>query len=485
MRVSLVSALAQHLHVEETEAAETLQEIVLQIREAVARDGRVEVPEVGTFSANDGDIEFTPAPDLLRTVNADLEGLSPIVLPPVTAAPRAVDEGVEVEEGDDGETRHVAEASDAAKTVEGPDEFEELELVGAPRAFEEPEMVDVSDVRDEPEGVEVSETREDPDEVVRPDAIEALGAAELGAEEVEFAAGDAPAGIGEDSFVDDLEGRLVDEFAEPSAGTEAPDDEFLSIDEETLPPLPGSPVEPEEPQPEAAVHSGGLSHHHPDRTDRPPEMHARPIEVTEKKKPKKRRAYWPMLVIGVIIMLAVLGVAYLVLVGLPGRETVVEVDDLTPPVIEEPTMGGPEGELATEEPVDGEQVADAGEDEAVTSAQQSVAVPGPAIPDEPAADGSAEGGEAIDVGRRGWTIVVGSEATAEAAQAVVDRFRSLGHDASVIHGTINGVSRYRVVVNQFDSEREATAFLRSSPAGFPTDAWLWPVRSDFELIPTP
>lgn len=93
-------------------------------------------------------------------------------------------------------------------------------------------------------------------------------------------------------------------------------------------------------------------------------------------------------------------------------------------------------------------------------------------------DASSEGAPStagIDPAAGGWTIVVASRADRSAAESLVDtyrrRFETQALPVSVLQGTVDNATRYRVGVGQFSSRSEARSFLDDNSDALPSGAW--------------
>ena len=76
----------------------------------------------------------------------------------------------------------------------------------------------------------------------------------------------------------------------------------------------------------------------------------------------------------------------------------------------------------------------------------------------------------------GWTIVVASELQRNSAERLVDNYTVSFADrrfpVGILTTSVNGETRYRVGVGQFNSRDGASAVLRNFTGEFPNDAWL-------------
>lgn len=78
----------------------------------------------------------------------------------------------------------------------------------------------------------------------------------------------------------------------------------------------------------------------------------------------------------------------------------------------------------------------------------------------------------IDLSKGGYTIIVASQPTREAAIAIVEEFGKLGLAATVMEKQVGKAIRYRVRVGQFATAGEAIAAKKKYKAVIPSDAFL-------------
>ena len=173
---------------------------------------------------------------------------------------------------------------------------------------------------------------------------------------------------------------------------------------------------------------------------------------------RRRRSLLPILLIGAVLLAALAAGAYYILMREPATPPIVAQEEAeAPPATTEPAA-------PAEETVD--DPAEAGE----------------AAAPETAAPAATDADEApIDISAGGWTIVVGSAQTREDAERLADRYAEAGLDVAIVYGTFNGVTRYRIAVEQFESEAAASEYLRDAPDALPSDAWRLPLTDDLEL----
>ena len=510
MRVSLVNALAKHLNVDETEAADALRSVVSELRRALEESDRIDVPAIGSFFRQNGGIGFEPDDALLQAANLDTEGLGVVTLPGRTdVTPPAAVESAAFESAADDEPAENLELEGPPSFAPEPDVPEDLTGVDeespAPPDEDEVAEFDRGDV-----ALFGPETDDEPAAPVQPpDPVTYWNEEEYDAEEAdestvyhdEFGPSDGDEADDWQQTVDEtsalgvapaeesietadftvVPGEADQVWYESSeASSEETVDETVDSDE------PGS-VAP--PAAGAATASAAATPHHPSvRADRPPERHAEPHEVRQER-PARRRSMVPILLVGAVLLLGLAAAAYYMLLQGPDADPIAARE-----MVESPRASAdgttPAGGLADSAviPATGaaeETVTEA--EEQPTAAPEEPATASAPAPDAGAATGPSAASEtgsapSFAVADGGWTVVVGSATTPAEAFQIVDRFRGMGLDAVVLYGAYGGVTRYRVVVDQFATEAEAQRFLREAPEGLPSDAWRLPVSSDLEVI---
>lgn len=86
--------------------------------------------------------------------------------------------------------------------------------------------------------------------------------------------------------------------------------------------------------------------------------------------------------------------------------------------------------------------------------------------------------ESIDLAAGGYTIVVGSEVSRQAAERHAARYQEQGFRTGIVEGqTSDGRTRYRVGIGQFATSADAAAAITElRDAGIPADAWVLRIR---------
>ncbi|HMB91605.1 MAG TPA: SPOR domain-containing protein [Rhodothermales bacterium] len=211
--------------------------------------------------------------------------------------------------------------------------------------------------------------------------------------------------------------------------------------------------------------------------DLPPRPPAR-IRHQKQDSQSSGRSLWPWL-LAALLFVVVAGGAYYYFnlreqpiatnVPPPSTEQPTDTDDpaTTPPTEEEPLTQDPATETddATDNGATGQP-----EDEESPSDEETPAEP------PPASTGP------IDRAQGGYTLVVGSRGSREAADAGAERIRQTLNDDSipvdVLQGTVNGTTRYRIGVGQVETTDAALALKQRLGNRIPADAWVTRILPD-------
>ncbi len=474
MDVLTLKSLAKHLNLDEAGAEEALRTLGSELSRALEESGQVELPAIGRFYQENGGIGFEPDPSLVRAANLDVDGLGAVSLPgrSSTLEPESLQETpapafVPTEELDP----LVDEVEDTFDPPLLDDDEPELPVdegtieEAAWNAPADPVTYWQEDVLDEAEVEEVEHAEEDYEESDADDRLrwhaEESDSASLAAIEPNEHFED------DDSFEVPAEEPIDDSFMPPALPASGVEDAH-SVDPE--------PEHEDLATPEVAPVPPSV------REDRPPERHAKPKEVREEREPK-RRSLVPILLVGFLLLAGLAAAVYFLVLRGTGDPGIAAVEPAAPSeeqVDEQPGVGEEDEASGLVDSI--ASPATGAASETVAEAQDSSPEPDPPAQTATPAPAQTSPDAAIDVSAGGWTVVVGSATSAADASRIANRFRSMGFDAEVLYGVYGGVTRYRVVVNQFTQENQAVAFLRDAPQGFPNDAWRMPITSEFELI---
>lgn len=433
MSTPFLRQIAQQLGTSEAEADAMLEMFVGYLEDELNRTGAAVIPGIGTFTRENGQTEFMADSELAQAVNFRNSGLEPVE---VVVHGLDEDEDEELLEEDDvmsaSETVPAVADVDMAEIVE--DDLAEPDAPALPPDMADDEEFDFEmeepllEVEEE-ESVTEEPVAAEPDEFAREeDAPAAAESDDFGEEEVEEEVHVAP----------DL-GAMP-----PQVGEDWMAQEPVEASHEDVPvPSAVLPVASEEETPE--IHS---------ETVPPPMTESTPPPPTEDRPaapPARKRSGAPWLIVGLFVL--ILGIVGLFVLFSPGdREGGSDdpIAEIMPPV-DEPGTDQEDPDPAVDELPDEE--------------------PAP-TPDEPF---DAVYGDRIDQTQSRYTLVIASLPSRGAAETVMNSWRNRGFRADVFAETIDGVTRYRVGVGQFDTIDHADA-VRSEgdlAADLPEGTWVY------------
>jgi hypothetical protein len=422
MTESFIHQIAHHSGLSPAEAEDLLGVFVSHLEDELERSGAAVIPGVGTFSRDNGSTEFEPDPALAFAVNFRNAGLDPI---PAAVHGLAEQEAAELE----GDHQVDVEPILATPVDGGPVDIEE-EL-----AHQEQE--DVID-----EGLE---SYPEPDELEpASDTQDTSETSEAWTLPVPGSASDSPEVIGQHEEAT-LEERVSpegdDEDDEAAVEELSTGPEMASVEEEG----PAEPLVTEAPPPSpASATEPAMVNDSPTPSDLPPE------------EPPRRTSATPWLMVAVaVLFLAIVGLMVLFMTGdrdpRPGDEAIVEAPQ---PIIDE------------------DEVDDLG---AVDQNEVDDPLAADTDPEPPAPYDPLRGDE-IDRSQSRYTLVVASLPSDGAAEVVMNQWRNRGFRTAVFSETIDGVTRHRVGVGQFDTIDEADAVRARNDLEFPLPEGTWVYR---------
>lgn len=457
MSSSVLSRLSARLHTSPEETEQLLFALVDQIRRQVKEEGSAIVPGLGVFRQFNGNLVFEPAETLSIAVNYRFAGLEPVLLNPSSHPQFYRKREVLVEVPDSDKPQLETPAPLEPSLPDDPDGADRESAQDSWSSGLEPEET-VSEIDNEQE----SPAPATPQPTFQDLLDEHLNRPEAGTED--------------QSVVDDY-----DESVEPvdSSVTEEDVESPVSV-------LPGQPLFKEwteetfesEAVVEEADHTGNadepasvrptetepVASLPPERVVPPPPVRT-PIRESKPAASRPRRVSIP-LIVGVVFLAAFVGVlAYMFLSN-------------TPAPYEEPQPSITEA--IPEEPLTTDSVA------ASVPTEVEPMTPGETTEPEPVTtsvwDSPLRSSDGIDGSAGGYTIVVASGVSREAAQPALERYRRQGFRTSILNGAYREVSRYRIGVGQFQTEADANAALRENDDALPDDAWVMPILSGFEVL---
>jgi len=428
---ALTEALAERLSRPPAETNERLQDFIADLKRQLREEGEVAIPNVGVFQLKNDQVTFEAASPLEHAINHRFAGLDPVQVP---ASNRASPEK-EASSGTTNETPR--SSSDDPFTPLDPDATDEelkqnlasaiMNVFNNEGDFTKPESSDSasSDDEDSSSGDVSNPNRQTGDESESevPAPADEKRSPEEAATTPNQTFSDAPEDSGSES--EDVES----EYAETDAATPT------SVGPDPAP-------EPD-PTPKAA----------PDATGEPAEKASAPEDEATSSPSERAREHRPtrrsdgdssnssvFAWIVVLIILAVLGA------GLWYYFQTANGD-------------GASGQSAA--PATGAAAPE-------SQQQQSPSSPSESLPayQPPAGLNAQEGG---------WTLVVASETSRQAAETTLRRyaewFKRTDLSLGIVEGTVEGTTRYRVGVGQFDSQSEMQSALSRLQDRLPTGTW--------------
>lgn len=488
MSSSVLSRLSARLHTSPEETEQVLFALVDQIRRKVNEEGAAIVPDLGIFRQFNGNLVFEPVETLSVAVNYRFAGLEPVLLSPSSPPQIYRKREVLVESSEDEKPVPEPPPHPVAKQADDSGrERSKQESTPSPWA-----PVGNAPVQNEPTDPVLPSTPDDfsPGSLVSDNTIEedAYGQPEPPpSSEIPIAGSPEMPGedTGEDQYMPNSRVDTgpstdeLDETAEPAPPT---------AEERLEPPGPvhqGQPLFKEwteddfeseaveenvENTDDAEVPVSVLSTH-PEQevspSDRKEPLPPPPLKpaVRQPKPPAQRTRHFSIpLIIGIVFLVAFVGVLAFMFLS-----------DTRTPVVD------PESSIVEEVPTE-----PAPTDSFAASVPPQVETPGETIEAEPVTtsvwDAPLRSSDGIDGRAGGYTIIVASRGSQDAAQPAVEQYRGQGFRTSILHGAYRDVSRYRIGVGQFRTEAEANTALGENDSELPDDAWVMPVSSDLEIL---
>ncbi|WP_456427942.1 SPOR domain-containing protein [Rhodocaloribacter sp.] len=467
MSASLIEQLAARLGISTEEAERSLQTLITHLHEEIRAKGEASIPGLGVFRRDRTSLTFEAAPALEIAANYRFAGMPALPVSPEPEEPAPeVEELIEETE----EEEAVPEEADV-RSEEEVAEAEESVAEELPLPIEEEEEEEEETVAGEAAGAEeAGEETEEPVEAEAPDLFEAEAFEEsFESEEEVWEAprddADHPLGpLPEPDFEEadydvveeeveevEIEAEAVEmsDFEEEEAAAEAEVEDEESIfnvihfeDDEEVKEIvePAGETAGEASEPETEEEDVFASEEEIETIKKaamqPPPA---PLRTAVRRDRDSRAGLF--IVIGVLAVLAGAFFAYQVLKpGSEEPETPALTEDMTP--------------------------ADTSAAAALPSAD-SARTEAPAQPEQPVR--RTLGG--IDRKAGGWTVIVASETSREAAEAAAQPYLDLDLPVDVLRGVSKGVTRYRVGVGQFAGQAEAEAAIRRLSDRLPPGAW--------------
>ena len=425
MHASLIEQLATRLGISPDEAERALRSFVNHLLEQINSEGEAEVPGLGVFKRDGETLAFVPSPALEIAANYRFAGM-PIL--PVSPEPAPPEEDTLQEK----------------PQIEVPAEEETVAQPEGSIAKEETEEGQSADLFSAETHEETIETEEEIWTAPQDDSDHPLGPLpEPSFEEADF-------DLLEDEKKEGVASeRLENEAFQDVSPEELPKDDtslfnIINVPEATPtePGLPDTTATPPQEPPESGEES--VASPTPDKEPMPsPKAPRRPPAAPHRRRQAsdsepKRLIY---VALGIIAILAGAFFAYQMLK--PGAPEPV------PPPLTTTSPSEDTTQAATLPPPD---------------TTQAPAEAQPEVPPQRSLGG-------IDRSAGGWTVIVASETSREAAEEAAQPYLDLGLPVDVLRGVSGGVTRYRVGVGQFASQAEAEAAIERLRDRLPPGAW--------------
>jgi nucleoid DNA-binding protein len=487
MSDSILALLADELDTSPEKAQKLLIAMLREVKKRARREG-VRLPNFGTFRETDGQITFEPSPSLARAVNHRFEGLESEDLgtAPDPAAdadeeddgpntitlgyqnsdwtPLDAEEEETSDDGDDTEEFQVPAAEEAADT----DEFEVPDAASSTPASEseapdkEPQTTETEElyplVEDVPDGAgdEAEATPAEPD--------------------------DPPSGTAADEEHDSLSGIWDDEGQEEPEQSETEFDPFDAEPEAaSSSPSASSGASPSPPAEPAAADASSPQEIEQAPSDREPTApdDAAPDDQDPAPSGSTNGSVGARLGVGLLAVLLLGGAAWYVLgrqgTVQPPRETIAQLTTQLQSRVDNLSAGGSSTE-SSEIGTPPSATAEVG-----TGSSPAEDAPADASDDSPAAPASSSSNEdgaspqALAPSAGGWTVIVASRTQQGPAESLVEKYRATFPErelpVGVLTSVVDGQTRYRVGVGQFDSRSGAQQLLDEAGAKLPQGAW--------------
>lgn len=526
MSDTLSERLAERLDIQPEQTDRLVRTIAQLIKTQASRDGQVRVPGLGIFEQQAEVLTFAPDPDFAETVNPKYAHLPTVSIathtPPVADTLDEPDAVVEQEAPEAwGDTAPALEADDIDQSASAPPPFEPKQTsdeedndLALPASFldeeepaetdipddaaytvtpyplpqeaweEEPVLTDETTWEDDADQkdedfiasllAEESEDLDDEDSDSEDQVEAAFEEAEPSEEDTYAILEQESASFEEDTFLEESEPSA---WAPPGTHwTGENKDQLVPIDDETEAASP-PPIEGTEPDevifaraPLKAVPKAALVEPPSAKGDLPPRPAARMRHYPQEPEPSGR-SVWPWLLAALLFVVVAGGAYYyfnlreqpIAVNELPPAEQPTDSDEpaVTPPTEEEASSEDPTSETDTAP----DDVAEETPPSQETSPEQPSTSTGP-----------------IDRAQGGYTLVVGSRGSRDAAEADAERIRQALNEASipvdVLQGTVNGTTRYRIGVGQVATTEAALALKQRLGNRISADAWVTRILPD-------
>lgn len=464
----LLSRLADHLGLSESEVAPILKALLKQVRQRVEKGSGVQIPNLGTFSTDaSGTLQFTPDDALVEAVNEDYAGLEE---EPAPEPARAPDTSTALAEP---MPRPPSTSSSSSKDSKEEDEDATAEFTTAPSSAPAQKTDGDDDATKELPASGKADTGSlwpsEANTPTQPDASAESEDADDNAPDSDFWSQDREWDLSSVAFGDE------------------PDEEFASDEEEdpyTDETASTSTTDAPSPDDDSTSPSNESAASTPHSSDEP-------TEAASSKRTGLRTA------VGVLFVLAALIGGWIVLGEqgtVPAPGTIAErvrASFSGGPSDTSPETNGSDTDETAESDATGAATSDPSSSDGDPSVSDTDDTASPendtgenGTEDDSDSDDSSPNEEAspsedppsLALEEGGWTLVVASrtsEAEAEELQSIfADSLQDTNLPVDILSNEgPDGTTRYRVVVGQFDSQDEARSIQQEYSEVVPEDAW--------------
>ena len=421
----LTQKLADHLDLTEEEADRQLTDFIAQLKKRLDDQGQAVISGVGTFRTGDKGLVFEPDDALARAINHRFVGLEPVKVDVAQEIPDyGKNELFRSEEPDEEEPVESSEAAPEEKSEASPDLPPD-----APSTAAETSSPPAPEEEKEEEAAAPDEPGEEHPE---PDAPAPSPQQQETVPEPPAADDDKPGEAAADE-------AAAAHAAEIAAQKTSPPEE-----KEKEPPPSQEPEGSAFPEDDHPATREVVPDDTPRRTSRRPAID------------RTRKTTWPWILVLLIFILSAGGLWYVL-------QPTPQTDSPSPPVAQEEQPATPPAENGSESAPD------------PTSPSANEATGSPGAP-------AYEAPDPLDPSAGGWTIVLASETSREAAQATLRSYaeKLRGEDLAfgIMQDEVEGTTRFRVGAGQFASADEARAAMNRLTDSLPEGAWLLQIESD-------
>jgi len=489
MSDSILSLLADELDTSPKKAQKLLIAMLREVKKRARREG-VRLPNLGTFREADGELTFDPSPSLARAVNHRFEGLESEDLG--TAPDPAADE----DEDDEGPSTITLgyqnsdwtplDAEEDTTEDSGDDSDEDTEEFQVPAAeeaadtdeFEVPESAPASAAPAEPEGSDDAPQPTETEELypLVEDVPDGSG------DEADTSASDTspaePAEASSDNPADDEHGSLSGIWDdEEQAASEQSEEEFDPFEAKPTASseAPSSSDAPSNVEESAALDPDAAQEIEAEQSDREPTT---PSAKDDDASSSSSGSVGARLGVGLLAVLLLGGAAWYVLgrqgTVPPPRQTFAQLQSQVNNLSSASSAKEPSSAESAEIGTPPSATAEVGTGSSSSTGASTTEASDDA--NAPSASGEdASSPRALTPSAGGWTVVVASRTQRGPAESLVEKYRRTFAEerlpVGILPSVVDGQTRYRVGIGQFDSRSNAQQLLEEAGAQLPQGAW--------------